>query len=283
MLLFGRKPKKILIRLFDFSTGNLVDKTEIEQADLPSWETTPTITIRDEWQILDAQPMQTDEAIKKGHVDLIVRRPLGTGDGAIYASPTIAEAGPQMLAGSSKVGVRRYQILPEDWRQIEFVSNSLQRVIDENLIAIQDVIDNCAGEDGFTRQHARHDLGNPIVTQTGITLEAFLEIFEEGVDEQAGLGLLGRPGLVDGGFAFTTTSLTQYYGCVRGGVIATLCIGALGTHEYDSPEVQELADFAFEHDLSLLDWASATQLKPDTDAFFQLFDTAIMIDESAPV
>ncbi len=50
---------------------------------------------------------------------------------------------------------------------------------------------------------------------------------------------------------------------------AHLCTG---THDYESAEVQALADFAFDKGLCLIDWPNAQMYKPDTEQFFQYFD-----------
>jgi hypothetical protein len=227
--------------------------------------------------------MRGEEAIKSGHVDLIVRRPQPSVDGAVYAEATVAGTLASMLPGSSKVGVKRYQLLPEDWRQVEFVSLELQPVIDDNLSAIRRVIENNAVEEGYTEQYARIGLDQPVASASRFTLAEFLEIFEDDVDMRDGLTFFGKAGLVEGGFAFVSSSLTQYFGYSRDGAVAVLCVGGIGSHDYDSPEIQELADFSYEKCLTLIEWPAAKQLNPDTDDFFQFFDAGGYADETAPV
>ncbi|MDR3710139.1 MAG: hypothetical protein P4L33_17735 [Capsulimonadaceae bacterium] len=283
-MLFGRKPAKVTVRLIDLTTGKAVGKTQVEAPDLPpTWETVPLITLGEEWQILDAQPLLAPEAIKAGLVDLIVRRNIAEGEGALYAEPSIAGSLAPILAGSSKAGVRRYQLLPEHWRQVEFVSTENQKVIDENLTAIRDILENHAVEDGFDKRHIRAGLDAPIAATARISLDEFTATFEDDVDLMDGVAYLGVPGLIEGGFAFTSASLTQYIGYERDGVIAALAIGGIGSHDYDSPEVQGLADFAFDHNLTLVEWTAAKQRNPDSDDFFQLFDSTVVMDDSAPV
>jgi len=283
-MLFGRKPASVSIRLIELTSGRAIGKTAMAQSDLPEcWETVPTFTFGEEWQLLEAQPMRRDDVIKAGHVDLIVRRPVVAGDGTIYSEPTISGNVASILAGSSKAGVKRYQLVPEDWRQVEFVSVSLQGVIDENLSAIRAILDDAVEEEGYTLRHTRSGLDQPIPIDSKFTLAELLEIFEDGVDMQDGLAFLGVAGLVDGGFAFVSSSLTQYFGYTRDGAVAVLCIGGIGTHEFDSPEIQGLADFAFDKGLTLVEWPAANQMNPDTEDFFQFFDPAGLVDETAPV
>ncbi|HEY3332923.1 MAG TPA: hypothetical protein VGK19_23015 [Capsulimonadaceae bacterium] len=285
-MLFSRKPKPIIVRLVEFTTGQLIGKVNVAPDELPeTFETTRSFHFGDaDWQVLQATPMLAADYRKKGDVDLIVRmKPTGD-EGRPYLEPTIASALPAATPGSSKAGVRRYQMLPEDWRQVELVSLSLQPAIDESVAAIRAIVDGL-GEDaeGFTERRVRVGLESAFDPATRITLDEILALFPDGVDQQDGLAFLGEPGLIDGGFAFVSSSLTQYYGLVQDGIVAAFCIGGVGTHEHDSPEVQELADFAYDKGLTLIDWGSASQRNPDTEEFFQFFDTSIEMDDSAPV
>lgn len=283
-MLFSRKPKPISVRLIDLATGRAVGKAQIDQADAPeSWETVAAFNLDGPWQVLDANPLLKEEALKLGQVDLIVRRPPYTGDGAVFAQPTVTGDIIPVEPESSKRGVRRYQTLPEDFRQVEFLSTGLQEQIDATLAAVRDVLETAATGEGYVKRVVRSGFDRPISGDVRFTLDEFLEIFEEGADRQEGLAILGTPGLVSGGFAFVSPSLTQFYGYVRDGVVDVLCVGGVGTNEYDSPEVQAIADFAFDKRLTLIEWPAGAQWNPDTDEFFQFFDTGEAYDETAPV
>jgi len=283
-MLFNRKPKPVVVRLVDFTTGHVVGRTEVDPANVPdSWETMPTFTLGEEWELLDARPMRRDAVLKEGRADLIVRRPPATGEGAVYAEPTISATVAPMAPGSMKAGVRRYQILPEDWRQIEFVSLTRQEAVTDNLTAIRGIIEADEVEDGFANRHVRVGVDAPLLPDVRITLDEFKAIFEDELVIQDGLSIAGVAGLVENGFAFATASLTEFFGATRDGAIEYLCIGGIGSHEYDSPEVQALADFTLDKGLAMVEWPSGLQYNPDSEEFFQFFDPAEHVDETAPV
>lgn len=284
-MLWLSKPKFVTMRLIEFTSGRLVASVKYPQADLPDTLETTTRYVHsdDEWQVLDARPLTREECIKLGSVDLIVRHP-PTGSAELpFLEPTVCATRAVVQPGSSKTGVRRYQVLPDDWRQVELVSISHQLEINKAFTEIERVITESAIEGGFAERYSRLAPAQAIDDSSPFTLDELLAIFPDGVDSQDGLTYLGEPGLIDGGFAFISSSLTQYYGYVKGKHVAALCIGGVGTHDYESVEVQQLADFAFEQNLTLIEWPTKTQRNPDSDEFFQFFDTGLETDETAPV
>jgi hypothetical protein len=130
----------------------------------------------------------------------------------------------------------------------------------------------------------RADFDTPMSFETRFSFDQFLSLFPDGVEKQVQLGYYGVGGLVNGGFSFVSPFLTQFYGVVSDGVVATLGITAIGSHEFDCPEVQDLADFALEKGLILADWSQGKLRAPDTDEFFQFFDmNTASFDETAPI
>jgi len=283
---FFSKPKKIDLQLIDVGSpgSQTVGSITLYVDDLPdSWETTKTFEYQGLWQVLDANPMLKHECVTRGSVDLLVRRPVADGEATVYSSPTIAGALWPTAAGSTKVGVKRIQILPEDWRQVELFSVSFRDEADQHLSEIRDVIEHYSGEYGYSKRYIRTGFDAPIAPETRFSLSDLIAVVSGENDNVDSIAYFGVPGLVDGGFSFLTPSLTQFYGAQSDGAVKALGILAIGSHPYDCPEVQAFADFALDNGLALVDWSAAIRYEPDQDEFFQFFDSAEYNDDTAPI
>jgi len=139
-------------------------------------------------------------------------------------------------------------------------------------------------DQSYSTQVLRSSFDSPLLPDTRIAFDDFTAIFDGEIDSDGSLAFFGVPGLVDNGFAFNSPLLTHFYGSISDSVINVLGIHGLGAHEYDCPEVQALADFAVEKEISLVDWRRAVILRPDDEEFFQFFDDVTgHFDEGAKV
>ena len=236
-------------------------------------------------EIVEATPGTRDRLAENGYLRLVVRY-LSTAEGDDEAEHVYATVCPQLPPfEDAKRGDQAYQIAEGDWRQVEFVSRKLAFEIEQTLAGVQDILDNHEVEGGYDRCFRRDLIPSPLAG-VRIPYDGIKSVFAEGTEDREGLAILGYANAVEGGFAFRSASLTDVYGYTQDGIVFALCLGGIGTYEYDSQEVQAIADFSLEYDLCLVDWAAASKLDPETDAFFAYFDPPDDLDtvyEEAPL
>lgn len=315
-MLFEKKQPQIMVELVDVRPHRQVIQLPVPITAIPAkLETGMVVTFNQtQYEIAEAEPDTQDKVRATLHVRLVVK-PLapevaaedeeayddedgagGPDDGESddqydhggqeyveeadppYLYATVCPHMPPLDQSSSKLGHRIYQIHEADWRQVEFVSRALAPQIEEALSGVLDITRNHEAPGGYNAVYERVRMTTPLGPEK-IAFEEIQMLFPEGRDEIEGVGFFGRMNLVAGGFAFRTGSLTEIYGQIENGVVTALCIGGIGTYDYDSPEVQAMADFCAEHDLCLIDWVAALKLDPETEEFFAFFDPPESFDE----
>ena len=234
-----------------------------------------------EFEVVEALPSTREQIADIGHLRLIVRYASVEGEEDIEAAHvynTVSGKLPPFEAGTSKLDRASYQLTEGDWRQVEFVSRTLSAEIEQTMAGVRSIIENHQVDGGYDACYGRDLILGPMASEA-ITYDELTTLFAEGREDRDGLSVLGHANVIEGGFAFRTASLTEVYGYQINGIVQALCLGGVGTYEYDSPELQSTADFCADHNLCLIDWMSAMKLDPETEEFFAFFDPPANLDE----
>jgi hypothetical protein len=86
-----------------------------------------------------------------------------------------------------------------------------------------------------------------------------------------GIAYTGAAGIAKDAFAVRLISSIELYGAVQDGTIQCLCITGGRTNNVPFPDVTNLAAFAAERDLLLIDWLGGTVIEPTVDNYTQYF------------
>ncbi len=240
-------------------------------------ETTLQIDGQD-WRVVAADPPDAAGYRRTGRLVLLLERlgneTLLSPDTILYSLPTICDQVPAIVPESSKRGLETFDILEDDWRQIELVAARYAADVQVPLAEVTRIYREASVPAGpvlgFREIHVRKAMNFPIGDP--LTLDAVYACFDPAPAFYDGVGYRGHDGLVVGGFAFAAGPLTVYGQHLDGQVRVlglALTPGLPATAQAVLPSVARLMTT---HDLLLVDWCRATVVPGDAAALQQYLE-----------
>ena len=264
--LFKRKPT-VHVEFFDADSGKLIAVTDSPVELLPkSFEAETTLDLQNKkWQVTHADPITAEEFGRTRKLRLTVRKvevKHVDPKTILFSLPTISNEMASVEEGSSKLNRKTLELLEDDWRQIEFVSATLDAVVERNLDAIREIYANQRVESGaFKSLHVREGLSQPLQDNqfSKTDLAQCIGPSAVGLD---GISFSSIAGLVSGGFAFSISDVLYVYGTEADGRV-----NVLGLYRKQGAITEEmtptLSDMAKNKNLRLVDWCRAAALPAD--------------------
>ncbi|MCP5021284.1 MAG: hypothetical protein GY930_05870 [bacterium] len=235
----------------DEATGDVFATTKMRARELPEDLSIPTTMHLggDDWQVVRAQPSSRALYSKLRALELRMSRVLEIEAGAIlYSLPTICDAIPglsrETVDGSECV------LCEDDWRQIELVSASCCRAVDQEIVEIRQVQKLGEPGGGWPEIRVRSKPRAPLVGN--LALQELVDRIGCGGDSRP-LAYSGSPSRIEHGFALLSP------GCCIYGVAPAGRVQVLGMHpgpegEATPESVAPLVALAVDHNLELVDW-----------------------------
>ena len=212
------------------------------------------------YRFVSATPRTAEEIHQQGTAVVVVRR--------LYSLPTHCGGLPAIEEGSSRQDKEVLELQVDEWRQIEFVTRSLQEALEAELSAIKGV------RTGFQRQgrvfetlHVRERLPRPLEGAPFTLGELRAALGEDGTWLE-GLALEGSDGLVAGGFATRLGSGIALYGIHQDERLSVLGLHRKELLGVASREMRLLASLAAQRQLCLVDWCAARQVPATAQDFY---------------
>jgi hypothetical protein len=271
----SRQPS-VRVQFIDVTGAIKFDACDMAVERLPSsFEAKTTMHLgADDWEVVEARPVTAAEFGKSGKLVLILQKVgsvqrLPPGD-ILYSLPTISNELPSMLAGSSKLEKRVLELHEDDWRQVEWVSDSLMDSVEGELAAIREIYAQHREPGGFRKLHVRTAIPDPLAA-TILTLEGFAGALGRDATKLDGVAAQGVAGLVANGFAMRLLSSIEVYGLSSEGRIRV--IGFQNRQVNNAPlyDLRNLAAIAAGHQLLLVDWYRATIVPPEEESYRRYF------------
>ncbi len=159
-------PNEIKVEFFEGDNSQPFAVSNIAVDDLPdTFEIQTTINLADQdWRVLNASPPKKSEFIKSGNLKLsLVKVEILDIDPntVLFSLPTINDD--IAAVKEAKISLEDALIvLEDDWRQFEFISNSFNSSIDEEMKAIKSIYENHREGIGFNQIHVRKIIKEPL-------------------------------------------------------------------------------------------------------------------------
>jgi hypothetical protein len=254
------------VRFFDSENGQCFGERDLPVERLPeSFEADTTLHLGDEdWSVVEARPMTAAEFRRAGELVLILRKvKIGTIDPneVLFTLSTICDALPPIAEGSSKLGKQVLEIHEDDWRQVEWITDSQSDLIETELTAIRRIYETEREGIGFRNLHVRQAVTTPLRGDT-IRLDELRSLLGDCTAWLDGVSFRGVAGVVQDSFAARLLSSIDIFGIAREGVVESFCFHCPRTNNAPQPDVRKLAEFARSRALLLVDWCRATVVAP---------------------
>jgi hypothetical protein len=255
----------IHVEFIDAESGELIGAADLPASQLPpSFEAATMLQLGGvELSVERAEPISAAEWGRSGRLQLWLRRQppalIDPGE-LLYSLPTIVDAIPGVVEGSSKLGLRVLELHEDDWRQVELVAVAQQPALERALAAIRRIHDEQRVGVGFRALHVRDEIPEPLAG-VELNIQELLTLFA-GAAAYDGLAYQQEAGLIEGGFAFDLLPGLRIYGLQHEGAIAALCIQHDGALVVAQHEAEQLGSLAAHKGLCLVDWCRAVQVPP---------------------
>lgn len=208
----------IHVSFIDEKTGQDFAQVKMPIGQLPDELEGSTLHMGDTpYLVLSATPQTAREWSEGGTLRLVLReQEVTTVDpkSLLYSLPTLSDEMPGLAEGTTKQGRATLELHEDDWRQLEFVSLSLQESVEKEMQSIARIHTQHREGPGFNALHIRSGVPRPL-EGTRLTRAELHGALGESTMWLEGLSLQGVEGLVEGGFAARLASGLFVYGIER--------------------------------------------------------------------
>ncbi|MCE9548027.1 MAG: hypothetical protein K8T25_21345 [Planctomycetia bacterium] len=254
----------IEVTFIDDKTGEPFAKTTCAAGALPeSFASKTTLHIgSDDWSVISATPLTREEYVRSRLLTLRVRKIEWVDPGKIlFSLPSIFNA----LAPLSTLTLVGDELIlhEDDWRQVEFVSNSFQDEIEEEIASIRRVHQDEWANPGWRNMHVRTRPTRPIVSR--LTLSGLAK--SNNVARVREVSYRDAESPIADGYSFSVCDGLFLYGTAPGDVIEVLAVAPMAKEPPSRDVVERLAQVAQDFDLCLVNWCRCVRAQPSEQWF----------------
>ena len=252
---FAKNHKVIEVEFYEGETNTPFAQSKIPVDQLPDTfqiDTTMNIGEKD-WRVIDAQPAEKADFRKTGNLKLVlteVETTLVDPNELLYSLPTINDtlAGVENPDSLEDIAVFR----EDDWRQFEFISNTLEAKVISELKAIEQIYENHREGAGFNQLHIREAIQEPF-SEKKISLISLKDSFTI-KKEYSGIAFNNAAATIVNGFALRTESGWLLWGQLDN----DNNLINLNLSETDNSSIEGIAEkldsFTQKHKLYIVNW-----------------------------
>ncbi|HEX2911246.1 MAG TPA: hypothetical protein VH186_10590 [Chloroflexia bacterium] len=270
--------KKVEVNFIDAESGKPLFKAKMPVEELPeSFEEATTLHLaNEEWQVLKAEPTTASEYVKKGKLNLVIRKRNIQSlklEEILFSLPTISDKLAEVQKAPAKLDKGSFTLHYDFWRQIEFVSNEYQDLVEAEFTEIIKIYREASTNGAFRRIHLRKLIEEPVAKQ--ISLSKFYNSFPVQPAKYNQIGYENVAGVIKDGFAFKVEGLFNLYGEAPGDTIKVLALAFDRSNKVLSAQtIQFLAAFMNANDLSLVDWLGLRRVRGNIEEIGNYFKPA---------
>ncbi len=264
--------QNVEVVFINVETGERIAGGNIPTSQLPDTFAKNTVMHIGEqpWQVVKAEPVTAEEFTQSGKLTLTCAKIEYVSDkGVLYSLPTINEDTPETgeLAPEQNV----FTLHEDDWRQIEFISDSHMETINNELRAIMAVYQHHQEEAGFSQLHIRKAIQHPL--NTTFNLNKVKQYLPADAKDAAAVVFAQDENRINDVFALNISPLVIYGQVAKSGNINALCMQFIDNPSNTLPYVIDgLVSFMKDHNLVFVDWVRLQIIPPITEGFQTYFD-----------
>lgn len=263
-----KKAKTVEVTLIEHGKDEAFGVSPVPVDQLPdTFEINTTLHLGDvDWQVVEARPATKAEYRETGKVTVVLaKQEIFTIDPAkiLFSLPTISNDMAMVEAVSSLENV--LVLLEDDWRQFEFLSITLNELVQQEVQDILTIYHTQREESGFKQLHVRKRIAEPLPDVT-LPLESLAQAFD--IEKRfSGVAFKNAAATIVNGFAWQTGAGWIFWGQTdTQGNLAVLCL--LPPHDADAAIMaNKIDDFMLANDLLLVDWVSVRLYGKNEDSF----------------
>ncbi|AHG22918.1 hypothetical protein Z042_19295 [Chania multitudinisentens RB-25] len=263
-----KKPKTVEITLIERGKDEAFGVSQVLVDQLPdTFEINTTLHLGDvDWQVVEAMPATKAEFRETGKVTVVlVKQEIFDIDPTklLFSLPTISNDLAMVEAVSSLENV--LVLREDDWRQFEFLSFSLNELVQQEVQDILAIYHTQREAAGFKQVHVRKRIAEPL-PGVALPLESLAHLFN--IEKRfSGVAFNNAAATIVNGFARQTGSGWIFWGQTDAqNNLVVLCL--LPPHDADAAIMaKKIDDFVLANDLLLVDWVSVRQYGKDADSF----------------
>ena len=216
------------------------------------------------WSVDSAEPSDKVDFVKTGKLRVVLAELLTMPSSTeiFYSLPTISDdCG--VSAGDVLPNDHLFQIHEDDWRQIEFLSDSNSEAMVQEIKDVQAICDNQRKGVGFEQVHIRKRVPAPLA-QANLSVPTLKSYFPVESDFEA-VSFLKTRGSIPGSFAWATSFGGVIWGIADPqGNIVVLCL--LPDRGNADQLAEAISKFTAENDLVFVDWCRRTAISGNGEA-----------------
>lgn len=181
----------------------------------------------------------------------------------LFARPTLCDELPIECGGH--VDGTELILHKDDWRQIEFVSQIHEALLETEFDPIRTILEKERAGTRFRRLHVRTTIREPLFPQV-VSLWELLELTVHNAELRA-LAFPGAPEKIHHSFAVKMKETAHFYGTSTANLIEVLGLALTSRQTIDRQLLNRLEKFAGEKNLLFVDWCTGSKGVPGEASF----------------
>lgn len=256
---------------------NAKDKSVIAVSDMPpeqlpdSFAIDTTLDIKNsKWSVVSADPVEKSKFTQTGKLRVLLSPITMMPPGEILFSLVTISDNVGATIGDTLPSDKIFALHEDDWRQMEFVSQSFAREIRLEIADIQNIYQNERSGVGFKKVHVRKRIPNPFQSQP-ITLSDLEKFFRQ-QEKFESVGFQRTRGTIPNSFAWKLDRSLILWGVAdNNGRIVRLCVQGVPENENTLRFSETFSLLNNQYKLTFVDWCRKTVITSDVQAFTNYF------------
>lgn len=271
--LFGTScsEKTIYVEFVNARDKSVIAVSNMRPEQLPdSFAVNTTLDIQGrKWAVDSAEPVNKTDFVRSGKLRVMLSpiTMMPPGD-ILFSLPTISdEVG--TVSGDALPSEKIFALHEDDWRQVEFVSQSFAAEIDQEFSDIRYIYEHERVKgSGFKKVHIRKRIRAPLA---GCQIQlADLEKTLRPKSKFEAVGFQRTRGTIPHSFAWTLDDGLIVWGVTDSNAsVAVLCIAGIPEATDVERVSEKLASFTAKEKLALVDWCRATSVAGEQKSFLE--------------
>ncbi len=247
---------KINVTFVDDRSDTVIGTVDLSPDSLPpSFNQETKLYIDDaNWAVMDAQPSTQAEFVAQGSLTLRLSKVESVDPSKmLFSLPSLFDLLPE--SGSVDRDGTEFQVHPDGWRQVEYVSAKFADAVESEFSSILEIHETSSAASGWTKIHVRTEPLHPI--SEGLSWAELCGLFPSAIHK--GLNFQGLNNRIENSFSLELKSGFCFYGLRNEDQIIVLALD-----QFSAPscaEIEKMGAFLKSNELLLVDWCRCISIE----------------------